>query len=76
MGLLELDEDPNGLYVVATHIDPIRGELDNLFLEPASNIDDGCVALTKPMSFAEAIVELENIKHERSQDNPRWESAL
>jgi hypothetical protein len=66
MSLFELLIDPYGQYVIATAIQP-EGETDTLFIEPYNNIDDGCVALTDPMTLDEAEAMLAMMKRERSE---------
>jgi hypothetical protein len=51
-------------WVVATLIHP-EGETDTLFIEPANNIDDGCVALTEPLSKLAVLVALNDLIWER-----------
>ncbi len=58
------------LYVVATLIHP-DGETDALFIEPATEIDDGCVALTQPTSWDEAERLLYEMRAERELEQKR-----
>lgn len=67
VGIGRIDE----MWVVATGIEE-WGEVDSIFLEPADRIDDGCVALTQPMSYVEAIKTMYEIKAERDADHPNW----
>jgi hypothetical protein len=60
------------LYVVATFILPDGTETDSLFVEPTDAIDDGCVALTEPMSWAAVQATYEAMKDERDRENPHW----
>lgn len=65
MGLWQLEKDIKDQYVVATAIN-LDGESDTLFIEPYNAIDEGCVALTPPMTLTEAEKLVEEMKRARN----------